>query len=206
MQTGLFDAPGFEPLPLADAQVALWRNWLSESRAQQLFDRLTSTLNWEQPSIIIAGRPMLSPRLQSWHGDSAAHYAYSGSSFQPQVWTPELTELREQIAAACNARFNSVLVNWYRHGDDSVSWHADNEPELGRNPVIASLSLGASRRFLLRHNRRERGARSHSVTLSSGDLLLMAGPTQHHWQHCVPKTREPTGGRVNLTFRFIYPA
>src|SRR5690606_6222598 len=133
------------------------------------------------------------------YGDAGASYTYSGARFVPEPFTPALAALRGRLQAFTGRAFNSVLANLYRDGNDSVGWHSDNEPELGPEPAIASLSLGASRRFRLRH--------AHlppvSVDLHSGDLLVMPGPLQRHWQHTLPKTRRPVGARINLTFREI---
>jgi alkylated DNA repair dioxygenase AlkB len=142
------------------------------------------------------GRRLPIPRLTAWHGQ--AGYVYSGIRMAPAPWTPPLLELKDIAEALAGQPFNSVLLNLYRHGRDSVSWHADNEPGLGRNPVIASISLGAERRFQLKHRRT--GERL-SVDLAHGSCLIMAGATQHHWLHQLPKIAQPVGPRINLTFR-----
>ncbi|PAW08988.1 alpha-ketoglutarate-dependent dioxygenase AlkB [Vibrio sp. V1B] len=173
-------------------------NFLSNLEADRYFSNLRSTLPWQQERITMFGRSVLQPRLQAWHGDVA--YTYSGLTMSPHPWTPDLNELKTRCEAIANVQFNSVLANLYRHGQDSMGWHQDNEPELGRNPVIASVNLGETRRFLLRN--------LHCKTqleyeLSHGALLLMAGELQHHWKHAVPKTAKPKGERINLTFRHI---
>jgi alkylated DNA repair dioxygenase AlkB len=136
-------------------------------------------------------------------GDPAARYRYSGTDFVPAPWHPVLLPLRERLAAFCGASFNSVLLNRYRDGDDGMGWHSDNEPELGPAPLIASLSLGAERRFALR--RRDDHAKKAEVVLGHGDLLLMGGATQRHYQHALPKSTRPLAERINLTFRWIQP-
>jgi alkylated DNA repair dioxygenase AlkB len=141
------------------------------------------------------------PRLTAWHGE--AGYVYSGIAMQPAAWTPALLEIKRCAEHHAGQGFNSVLLNLYRDGRDSVSWHADNEPGLGRDPVIASLSLGATRRFQLKHRRN--GLRV-AIDLEHGSCLVMAGATQHHWLHQLPKTARPVGPRVNLTFRRMMPA
>ena len=128
---------------------------------------------------------------------------YSGIPHEPLPWTAELKALRDEVSAATGARFNSVLLNRYRSGEDSVSWHRDDEPELGRDPVIASLSLGATRRFKLRHLATKE---THSLDLNDGSLLLMSGPSQREWEHCLTKTKRAVGERINLTFRWVDPA
>jgi alkylated DNA repair dioxygenase AlkB len=151
------------------------------------------------------GKEVPQPRLTAWYGDPAAQYTYSGLTWEPRPWTPTLLDLRRRLEAATDARFNSVLLNYYRDGRDSMGWHADNEPELGAAPAIASLSLGASRRFRLRPYRGGLTHPSFSLDLPTGSLLLMRGPTQQHWQHELPKTARPVGPRLNLTFRWIVP-
>ena len=140
------------------------------------------------------------PRLTAWHG--AAGYVYSGIRLTPAAWTPPLLELKALAERLAGERFNSVLLNLYRDGRDSVSWHADNEPGLGRDPVIASLSLGAVRRFQLKHRRLDERL---ALDLPHGSCLIMAGATQHHWLHQLPKTTRPVGPRINLTFRHMRP-
>ncbi|KIP77565.1 DNA repair protein [Vibrio harveyi] len=173
-------------------------NFLNNLEADRYFSNLRSTLPWQQERITMFGRSVLQPRLQAWHGDVA--YTYSGLTMSPHPWTPDLNELKARCEAIANVQFNSLLANLYRHGQDSMGWHQDNEPELGRNPVIASVNLGETRRFLLRN--------LHCKTqleyeLSHGALLIMAGELQHHWKHAVPKTAKPKGERINLTFRHI---
>lgn len=173
-------------------------NFLEAAEADYFFATLRKTLPWQQERINIFGKSVLQPRLQAWHGDAA--YTYSGLTMTPYPWTPELLTLKARCEAIAEVTFNSVLANLYRDGQDSMGWHQDNEPELGRNPVIASLNLGESRRFLLRN--------LHCKTqieydLSHGALLIMAGELQHHWRHSVPKTSKPKGERINLTFRHI---
>jgi len=134
-------------------------------------------------------------------GDPAARYPYSGTAFVPEPWHPALLRLRDRLAAFCGASFNSVLLNRYRDGDNGMGWHSDNEPELGPAPAIASLSLGAARRFLL--HRRDDHAKKAEVLLEHGDLLVMGGQTQRHYQHSLPKSAQPLAERPNLTFRWI---
>jgi alkylated DNA repair dioxygenase AlkB len=183
----LFD-PAFLPAPEADALLA----------------QLTAEVAWEQRNIRIFGHEMPQPRLTAWYGDPAARYTYSGLSWEPRSWTPALQRVRQHIEAATATRFNSVLLNLYRDGRDSMGWHADDEPELGSEPAIASLSLGATRRFRLRP-RAGLVTPPLSLDLPGGSLLLMRGATQRHWQHALPKTTRPTGARLNLTFRWVGP-
>lgn len=202
MQPGLFDH-GRTDLALPNADLAHWRGWLPGQSAENLYNELLETIEWSQPSLQMGGRPVKIPRLQAWYGDPEAHYAYSGKAFQPVFWTATLMEMRNELEAHCGALFNSVLVNLYRDGNDGVGWHSDNERELGSRPTIASVSLGATRRFLLKPRQRTPGQTTLELQLAHGDLLVMSGPTQQHWLHSIPKTSRPVGARINLTFRFI---
>ncbi len=171
-----------------------------------MLDALVRTLPLRVEQLTILGRSVPTPRLTAWHGDPGCAYRYSGRLFEPAPFTSELTALRAALHEALGADFNSVLANLYRDGRDAMGWHADDEPELGPaapdDVLIASLSLGATRRFAMRHRRRagEPGHR-HVFALADGDLLVMGGTTQRRWQHCVPRTALPVGPRLNLTFR-----
>ncbi|GAB3827463.1 alpha-ketoglutarate-dependent dioxygenase AlkB family protein [Hymenobacter jeollabukensis] len=191
-------------LALPQADVRLDEQFLLPAEATALLRELTATIHWRHEPITLFGKPVLQPRLTAWHGDAGASYRYSGLQLQPAPWTPALQALRQRVEAASGAHFNSVLLNLYRHGQDSMGWHADDEPELGPAPVIASVSLGATRRFRLRP--RPGSGPVHApvgLELGSGSLLLMQGPTQRYWQHAVPKTAQAVGPRLNLTFRNV---
>lgn len=190
-------------LHLRDAHVSWHRHWLPTAEADALQRTLREAVPWEVHRIRLFGRQVDSPRLSCWMGDADARYRYSGTDFVPVPWHPALLPLRERLAGFCGGPFNSVLLNRYRDGDDGMGWHSDNESELGPAPLIASLSLGAERRFLLR--RRDDHARKAEVVLGDGDLLLMGGPTQQHYQHALPKSTRPLAERINLTFRWIAP-
>ena len=193
-----------QSLALPNADVALNPDFLAPELAAAYLRELETTITWRQEPIRLFGRAVMQPRLTAWYGDPGAVYGYSGLRLAPLPWTPALVELRTQVEAAAAARFNCVLLNLYRHGQDSMGWHADDEPELGAAPVIASLSLGATRRFRLRP--RDAQCPPHppvTLELTSGSLLLMRGPTQQYWQHAVPKTARPTAPRLNLTFRWV---
>lgn len=205
----LFDdmAPdGWQTLPLPGAELSLWPNWLAPAQADALFAQLQATIPWETHRIRIYGREVDSPRLSCWIGDEDATYVYSHTRFEPRPWTPGLTALRDRLEVACDARFNSVLANLYRNGHDSMGWHSDNEAELGPQPVIASLSLGAVRRFRLKPRRAENARSVHVIELGHGSLLRMAGDTQRLYLHDLPKTSAAVGPRINLTFRQLRPA
>lgn len=195
-----------EPLHLAlpRADVSLAPHFLAPAEAAALLTELAAAVPWRHEPIKLFGKDVLQPRLTAWYGDAGASYCYSGLQLKPLPWLPALQELRQRVQAAAGTTFNSVLLNLYRHGQDSMGWHADDEPELGSNPVIASLSLGATRRFRLRP--RPGAGFTHTpvgLELGSGSLLLMQGETQHYWQHAVPKTARPTEPRLNLTFRKV---
>ncbi len=165
--------------------------------------RLEQETPWEQPILRIHGEEHPTPRLVAWYGDPEAAYRYSGQVHRPLPWTALLGEIRERVEREVGQRVNGVLLNYYRDGQDSMGWHSDDEPELRRDPLVASLSLGGSRRFDLRRKGQTRIA--HSLELTHGSLLVMRGATQHHWQHQVAKTRRSCMPRLNLTFRLVYP-
>jgi alkylated DNA repair dioxygenase AlkB len=190
-----------ETLPVADARLAFDPAWLAPAEADALLDALRGAIVWERHPLTVFGRRVEAPRLSSWIGDPAAMYRYSGTRFEPQPWPEPLRPLRARLEHALGVRFNSVLANRYRDGRDCMGWHSDDEAELGAEPVIASLSLGAPRRFLLRHRRET--ARRFELSLSHGSLLVMAGTTQRCWRHALPRTARPVGERINLTFRHV---
>jgi alkylated DNA repair dioxygenase AlkB len=191
-----------QPLDLPDADVRLWPQAFAPDRARALFVALRRGIDWQQEYVLIFGERRLVPRLVAWHGDAGTAYVYSGTVHDPQPWTADLLDVRQVAEALTGYRYNSVLLNLYRGGRDGMGWHADDEPELGRNPAIASVSLGATRRFRMRHRRHKSAT---TLDLGHGSLLLMAGPTQHHYVHAVPKTARPVAERINLTLRFVTP-
>jgi alkylated DNA repair dioxygenase AlkB len=195
----LFDTPGrLMPVPIDDGTLALLAQLpLSVSNAE-VFARLLAETPWREESVVVYGKRHLQPRLTAWYGD--ASYTYSGLRLEPLPWTALLLELRAAVEAACGQRFNSVLLNRYRNGRDSMGMHSDDEPELGAEPVIASLSYGATRIFVLRHKRDKRTLR---LPLGDGSLLLMSGPLQRNWLHGINKSARPLEERINLTFRYI---
>lgn len=159
-------------------------------------------IRWHQNTIKMYGKEHLLPRISAWYGDSDRPYTYSGIHLQPNAWTPPLNQLRDVLQMICKRRFNSVLLNWYRSGEDYINWHTDAEPELGKNPMIASINFGESRRFLLRLKKDYQT--KLEIPLHHGSILVMAGELQHHWQHSVPKQKRVLSHRINLTFRTIY--
>ena len=203
-QTELFPEELNSHWQLAGGELQLIRDFLPGPVHRTLFEQLSANLAWEQTRIRMAGKLIPIPRLNAWYGEDGAAYRYSGTRFQALLWADPLIRIRELIEQRCGHSFNSVLANLYRDGQDSVAWHADDEPELGRDPFIASLSLGQQRRFQLKH-RRDKSIHRIDIELPDNSLLLMGGALQHHWLHQVPKTRKPIGPRINLTFRWIEP-
>ncbi|MDX1300990.1 alpha-ketoglutarate-dependent dioxygenase AlkB [Photobacterium sp.] len=175
-------------------------HFFSAQQADEYFQHLSNELNWQQQSIRMFGRQVLQPRLQAWCGD--VQYTYSGLTMKPELWTPTLLAIKAACEQAAGVSFNSVLANLYRHGQDYMGFHQDNEKELGYQPVIASVSFGEQRRFVLKHIETKQKI---EFVLHSGSLLIMAGETQTCWLHSVPKTQKPMQPRINLTFRQIMP-
>lgn len=188
---------GAEQLLPRDGSALLYRGAISAADADAALDELVTTIRWEQHSITMFGRTTAQPRLVAWYGDGGT-YTYSGLTLSPHAWTKPLLAIKDVAERIANERFNSMLANLYRDGQDAVSWHADNEPELGHEPVIASVSLGADRRFDLRH--RQTGDTVRTV-LPHGSVLVMSGGSQTSWIHQVPRTKKVHDPRVNLTFR-----
>ena len=192
-----------QPLLLFDAELHYAPAFLPPAEAAAAFVALREEIAWENHGLRLFGREVASPRLSCWMGDAGASYVYSGTRFEPRPWTMTTQALRQRLSERLEVEFNSVLANLYRDGRDGMGWHSDDEPELGAQPVIASLSLGATRRFALKHRRDP--ARKLVLDLPPGSLLLMRGDTQRNYRHALPKTARPVGERINLTFRRIFP-
>jgi alkylated DNA repair dioxygenase AlkB len=195
----LFSAEaGLQRIPIEDGELALLPQLPLPISNAEVFERLLRETAWRHETIVVYGKRHLQPRLTAWHGE--ASYTYSGLRLAPLPMTPLLAQLRAAVEAATSHRYNSVLLNYYRDGADSMGMHSDDEPELGPQPAIASLSYGATRSFVLRHK-----TTKHTLKfdLADGNLLLMAGALQRHWLHGINKTAKPTGPRLNLTFRYI---
>ncbi len=181
-----------------DGLVTHWKCFLTSPLST--FQTLLDTIPWESHELMMFGKSIPQPRLTAWYGDNEEPYTYSGLTLQPHKWTEELLVIKKRCEEVAGIRFNSMLANHYRDGSDSVSWHSDDEPELGRNPTIASISLGAERRFDLRHKETKETVK---LNLSSGSLVLMSGECQHNWIHQIAKTKRVSEPRINLTFRVI---
>ena len=199
----LLRSPAADGEALQGMAVACRRQWLAAPAADALLIELRSVIAWEQHYVRLFGRSVASPRRSCWIGDAGASYRYSGTRFEPRPWPQAVMPLRLALQRECAAPFNSVLANWYRDGNESMGWHADDETELGPRPLIASLSLGATRRFMMRRKSDHRDRRE--LWLAHGDLLLMRDDSQQVWQHALPKAPGSAGDRINLTFRQIHP-
>jgi alkylated DNA repair dioxygenase AlkB len=176
--------------------------WLDRDTADDFERALTEQITWEQRQVELFGKRILQPRLIAWAG--ALPYRYSGQTLEPRAFLPALAALREKVSERCRVDFNHALVNRYRDGSDSMGLHADAEAELGPNPVVASLSLGASRRFVIRHKKNRDDRRD--LELRHGSLLIMGGTMQHHYRHGLPRTTRAVGQRINVTFRRLLRA
>ena len=187
---------------IADGQIIIYRHFFDQLESDRFFLELLNNINWQQDKIKIFGKEVNLPRLTAWYGDPDKSYTYSGITMNPDPWSQNLLAIKEKIEETVQANFNSVLANLYRNGQDYVSWHSDDEKELGKNPTIASISFGATRRFLLRH-KLNKNLETVDLSLGHGSLLIMKGSTQHYWKHQVPKTAKVKTERINLTFRII---
>ena len=190
-----------EELSIPDGDLIICRSLFNQRESDQLLSELYGSIRWQQEFIQIYSKSIPIPRLTAWHGDEGTQYTYSNITMTPQPWTLPLLEIKRKIEPLSGIQFNSVLLNLYRDGQDSVAWHSDDEPELGINPVIGSVSFGGSRRFVLKH--RHNTQLKQDIELTHGDFLLMKGTTQHFWRHQIPKTKKPVDPRINLTFRAI---
>ncbi|BAZ91628.1 putative alkylated DNA repair protein [Raphidiopsis curvata NIES-932] len=184
-----------------DGNVILYPDFFSVEQSNQLFCELYGNIKWKQEIIHLFGKKMPIPRLTAWYGDEGKSYTYSGIEQHPESWNPTLKFIKSKIEEIVPVRFNSVLINLYRDGKDTMGWHSDDEPELGKNPLIASISFGATRRFYLRHKYDKN--QKNVIDLESGSVLLMQDQTQHFWQHKIGKTVKKVQPRINLTFRIV---
>lgn len=191
---------GLQPIDLPGADLRFAPGWLPATEADALFAALHAEAGWDVHRIRLFGREVDSPRLSRWIGDPGAVYTYSRTRFEPQPWPEVLLAVRARLRDTLGIDFNSVLANLYRDGRDRMGWHSDDEPELGPRPIIASLSLGATRRFAFKPRG---GGERRALELPHGSLLVMAGDTQTGYRHALPGTARPVGARINLTFRRI---
>ena len=201
-QLDLFNTNKKEPelVKIQDGEYIYISDFFNKQKSDFFFDALFQKIDWKQEEMNMYGKILKFPRLTAWYGDNNKPYSFSGINLNPTIWNDELLEIKNIIEPKCEAIFNSVLLNQYRDGSDSISWHTDAEKELGRNPIIASVNFGATRKFQLRHKETKEKI---EVELKHGSLLIMKGALQHFWQHQVPKTKKKVGNRINLTFRII---
>jgi alkylated DNA repair dioxygenase AlkB len=184
-----------------DGEVIFYSGFFSTNESDELFSELNSSIKWRQDTIQMFGKYLPLPRLTAWYGDEGKSYIYSGIEQHPDPWIPVLSRIKERIEKTVEVSFNSVLLNLYRDGKDSVAWHTDDEVELGQNPIIGSVSFGFTRRFSLKHKQNK--SQKVDIDLTHGSFLLMRGETQHHWLHQIAKTTKTVMPRINLTFRII---
>ncbi len=185
---------------IENGEYIFYSNFFTKPESDLLLKRLRNNILWKQESMNMYGKKIDFPRLTAWYGNNDKPYSFSGITLQPLPWTDEIIKIKSKIEPIAKTEFNSVLLNLYRDGNDSISWHTDAEKELGINPVIASVNFGATRKFQLRYIKTKEKL---EIELSHGSLLIMQGELQHFWQHQVPKTSKPVGERINLTFRVI---
>ena len=198
----LFDSGGKEQLPIPDGEVFLWRRIDLGADYKSLLNRLIKETPWRQDEVVVWGKTHKQPRLVAWYGDSDKPYTYSGVTLEPNLWTSALSKVRAVVEDLCAHPFNSVLLNYYRNNRDGMGFHSDDERELGAEPVIASVSLGETRTFVMKH-RHKPEVPDLKIPLPAGSLLLMRGKTQKNWKHGIPKESKNCGARVNLTFREV---
>jgi alkylated DNA repair dioxygenase AlkB len=188
-------------LNLPDAEIIYYPEFFNKEQADKIYSELLQEIAWQQDLITVFGKTHPQPRLTALYGNEGKPYSYSNITMQPHPWNTLLQKIKYHIETTAECQFTTVLLNQYRDGKDSNGWHADNEKELGTNPIIASLSFGTERVFQLKHNTIANAKKN--IVLEHGSLLLMKGRTQHFWKHQIPKTAKPIGNRINLTFRSI---
>lgn len=188
-------------LNLPNADIVYFPDFYSIEDSNKIFESLKIEIPWQQDNITVFGKKYQQPRLTSLFGNEAKPYSYSNITMQPNQWTADLLAIKNNIELACKTEFSTVLLNLYRDGKDSNGWHSDDEKELGKNPIIASLSFGAERFFYLKN--KYDPSLKHKLLLQNGSLLLMRGETQHFWKHQIAKTAKPIEPRINLTFRIL---
>lgn len=188
-------------LNLPNAEILYYPDFIRKQEANGYFKRLKSEVNWQQDEITVFGKTYNQPRLTALYANNDKPYSYSNLTMHPKPFSPEIKVLKNKIEKKVNHNFTTVLLNLYRNGNDSNGWHADNEKDLGTNPVIASLSLGEERPFHFKH--RHLKNERHKMILEHGSLLIMRGEMQHYWLHQIAKTKREIGERINLTFRYI---
>lgn len=201
VQQKLFDDKYLNIINIENGELNYIENFFDDENSNYFFKKLIKQIKWRQDFINISNKSIRIPRLTAWYGDQYKSYSYSGINMDPKPFTKDLVQIKNKIEKKLKHSFNSVLINYYRSGQDSVSWHSDDEKELGMNPVIASVSFGAARHFKLRNKKNHK--LFHRFILNHGSLFVMKGSTQKFWEHEVPKTKRDVLPRINLTFRYI---
>lgn len=201
MQSGLFSRENSNILPF-DGKIIFYQGFFDSDVSNIFFDKLKNEIKWKHEPIKMFGKSVMQPRLTALYGDPNRLYGYSGIQMIPILMTDFLLEIKEKVETQTGAVFTHVLLNYYRDGQDSMGWHRDNEAVLGLNPTIASVSFGESRDFQIRHFSKKE--LKFKISLEHGSLLVMSGSSQHHWEHQIPKTSQPKGPRINLTFRKVF--
>jgi alkylated DNA repair dioxygenase AlkB len=192
----------FEVISLQDGEILFMRNFFTPTESKNYFELLQNNINWKQEEVKFYGKTFPVPRKTAWYGYEGFNYSYSGITCFPEIWTNELLEIKKEIEKFIpDEDFTSVLLNLYNNGNDKMGWHADDEKELGINPTIASVSLGETRRFDIKH--KQNPELHYKFELTSGSLLIMRGALQHHWVHQIPAQKKVKEPRINLTFRTI---
>lgn len=197
----IFDIHNNITTELKDGEVLYDRNFLSSVEASRYFKILRNETAWQQDQIKVFGKVYDQPRLTALYANNNFPYSYSNITMYPSPFSATLLEIKEKVEQQLKKQFTTCLLNLYRHGQDSNGWHADNEKELGKNPIIASVSLGAERMFHMKH--RTDNSQKIKINLIHGSLLVMSGSTQHYWLHQIPKTKKHVEERINLTFRIL---
>jgi alkylated DNA repair dioxygenase AlkB len=187
---------------IPDAELTLYEDFFSKEESNNIYKELTETIQWQQEQVKMFGKAIDEPRLTALYGDQGKSYTYSGKTMRPKSWSAALKLIKERIEKETGVEFNSCLLNLYRNGKDSNGWHQDNEKELVKEPIIASISFGETRPFQLKHIENKALDKIH-IPLTHGSFLLMKGTTQHKWKHQIPKTTKQIDPRINLTFRVI---
>jgi len=183
-----------------DGDTIYYGKILDYQRATYFFEQLLNDIEWKNDEVVIFGKHIVTKRKTAWYADDNFEYTYSNVTKKALTWTKELLELKKIVEKISKSTFNSCLLNLYHDGDEGMGWHSDDEKSLGENTTIASLSLGAERKFMMKHKQTKQKV---SLTLENGSLLVMKGETQHHWQHSLPKSKKINKPRINLTFRTI---
>ncbi len=190
-----------EIFSLPDAELQYFPDFLNTKKANFLFEKLLKEIRWQQQNIKLFGKEIPQPRLTAFFAEKGISYTYSGLHLEPETFSAEILELKQQTEELSGFEFNTCLANLYRDGNDSMGWHADDEKVLGKNPIIASISLGGVRSFQFKHKTNKN--LKEKIDLQHGSLLIMQGSMQHFWKHQLPKTKKEVAPRINLTFRKI---